>query len=74
MSDMILMSQLRALLHTDRRRMSVLEQENRYLPSAISTPAPSLIASLQVGRVEVSPCDIIALGLSHGGSNFSTMN
>lgn len=68
MSDKILMSQLCALLHTDRKRVSVSEQENQHLPSAIST----LIASLSRYAVEVSPCDIIALCLSHGGSDIST--
>lgn len=74
MSDMILMSQLWAPLHTDRRTMSVLGEENLLTPppSAASTAAPSVIASQQVGRTKVSPRDITALCLSHGGSDFST--
>lgn len=72
MTGMILMSRLRALLRTDK------EKKKQSLPSPISRlhcllPPSSLLSAGRRGG-GLSPCDITALCLPHGGSGFSTMD
>lgn len=71
-SGMIPMSQLRALLLTDKeKKQSVLGQGEQSLSSPIShfySRSLSHWLSLEVVGAEVSPCDITALSLSHDDS------
>lgn len=75
MSDTIIMSQLRALMHTDPEKTPVLERGKQSLLSPIvhfHSCSLSHLLSQQVDGSEVSPCDSTALCLSHGGSDFSS--